>query len=158
MAARRQRTLALAAASGRVGFVFFIGKDLKDWRISGKASSSAFEAAKQTRAWIRYLEPDVVICEALDKYSRKGEKTTQIIEAIAKVAADSPVLDIRVPKSRTNTNKYDQARGYAERFSELLMFLPKRPKLWEAEPRNMIYFEALSLVESATLRGETTPS
>ena len=42
-------------------------------------------------------------------------------------------------------NKFFEANDLAERFPELAAWVPKRPKLWEREPRNLVYFEALAL-------------
>ena len=69
------RVLAIAVATGRVGYVFLAGRRLRDWGLSRKASSSPELAAAQARRWIEALEPDVVVTETVAAGSRKGEKT-----------------------------------------------------------------------------------
>ena len=51
------RLLALAAASGRIGVVFFIGPRLMDWRISNFAARSPRAAAAYTEKLIVSLQP-----------------------------------------------------------------------------------------------------
>ena len=55
------RLLAITAATGRVGMVFFIGRELKDWRISDKAADNAEKAALHIARLIDHLRPDVVV-------------------------------------------------------------------------------------------------
>ena len=69
------RMLALAAASGRVGYVYLIGDRLKDWRISEKAAKSPEDAAHETQKWINELKPDVIVTEKVAEAAKKGENT-----------------------------------------------------------------------------------
>lgn len=141
----RLRVLAIAAGTGRIGYVFLIGGTLKRWEISVKASKSPELTAVKTTQWIDALKPDVVITEKLDRYSRKGELTKQLITAIATVAKGNYLNDIHVPRVQKFANKYEEATDLANRFPDILPWMPKRPRIWESEPRNMIYFEALAL-------------
>ena len=141
----RLRVLAIAAATGRIGYVFFIGDTLKQWALSVKASTSPELAAKQGAQWIDKLKPDVVITEKIGVLSRKGLLTKQLIAAIATVAENTYLNDIVVPRMQNFQNKYEEVKALVKLYPELLPWAPQKPPIWESEPRNMIYFEALAL-------------
>ena len=143
--AERLKVLAIAVATGRIGYVFMIGGELRDWGLSRKASKSPKHAAKQAKSWIDHLKPDVVVTEKTDDSSRKGEKTKLLIDAITNVTADAFLLDVAVTRIKLFKDKYTEAKALAEQFPELKAWLPKKPRIWEPEPRNTTYFEALSL-------------
>jgi len=137
--------MAVAAGTGRIGYVLFVGKTLKHWAISGKASRSSELAAVQAKRWIDELKPDVVITEKILQDSRKGERTRQVIAAVARVARNRVLNDIVMPRARAYKNKYEEAAALAKRFPEIGPWLPKRPPIWESEPRNAVYIDALAL-------------
>lgn len=139
------RVMAIAVASGRVGYVFLIGKTLKLFELSCKASKSPRRATKKVEAWIGYLRPDVIITEKITSASRKGAETHQLIEEITRVADDAPMNNAEVVREQPFCNKYEEAAAYGERFPEIRPWVPKMPPIWLPEPRNTIYFEALSL-------------
>ncbi|MBB4302833.1 hypothetical protein GGD81_001869 [Rhodobium orientis] len=137
--------MAVAAGTGRIGYVLFVGKTLKHWAMSGKASRSPEFAAAQAKRWIDELRPDVVITEKIPEGSRKGERTRQVIAAVARVARNRVLNDIVLPRIRTYKNKYEEAAALAKRFPEIGPWMPKRPPIWESEPRNAVYIDALAL-------------
>lgn len=140
------RLLSIAAASRRVGHVFFIGGRLIYWGGSDMAIRSPEYAARTTRKWIGKFRPQIVVTEKIEAGSRKGENTIKVIGAIAKVAADAPLSDIAVPRIRHFESKYEEAKAIAKRYPAIAHLLPKkRPALWESEPRQMIFFEATAL-------------
>lgn len=139
------RVLAIAVATGRIGYVFLKGGELCDWALSRKASRDPKAAAEKAQEWIDELEPDVVVTEELPKRSRKGSRTRAMIEAITRVAERANVLDITISAVRVSRNKYDEAERLAERFPEISAWAPAKRRIWESEPRNTIYFEALAL-------------
>lgn len=139
------RVLSIAAGTGRIGYVFLVGGKLEYWVLSAKASETPELAAQQAERWIDELEPEVVITEKLDQHSRKGTLTKQIIAAIAKVAEDRYLNDIALPHVPKFQNKYEEAQELAKLYPDILPWMPKKPRIWESEPRNMIYFEALAL-------------
>ncbi len=141
----RLNVLAIAAATGRIGYVYFVGHQLSDWGLSVAASKDPNRAARMTRKWIDLLDPDVVITEKVGGSSRKGTAARCLIEAISGAASDASVNDVRVRRIQRYQNKYEEADIIAERFPEIQPWKPKRPRLWESEPRNMIYFEAIAL-------------
>lgn len=137
--------LSFAAASGRIGYVCFEDDQLIDWGLSVKASTSPTNAAAYARKPITLLAPDVVVTEKVTNTSRKGAATHALIEALAAEAADHELHDVSVVRQQHYPNKYIEAAAYAERFPEIRSRLPKQPRIWEGEPRNTIYFEAIAL-------------
>ncbi len=142
------RILSIAAGTGRIGYVFFVGKKMKSWGISRKASSSPQLAAKKTRQWIKILGPDVVVSEKITKTSTKGRKTKTLIAAIAQVASRHELLDVSVRRDQQYDNKYIEANALAGEVPEIKPWLPKKPRIWETESRNMVYFEALAFAKT----------
>lgn len=147
--------LSVAAASGRVGYVYLVGGSLMDWRMSSKAAESPSAAAEQTQKWINRLKPEVVFTEKPEAAAKKGEKTKEIIGAIARTAEHNYVLDVSVKREHDFANKYEEAEALAERYPEIEAWLPKRRRFFDNEPRNTVLFEALSLAD-AVMRGGPT--
>ena len=77
------RILSIAAATGRIAYVYLIGDRLMDWRISDKASTSPEEAQAAVLKWIETLQPEVVITEQAGTGTRKGDNTRHLIDATA---------------------------------------------------------------------------
>lgn len=149
------RILAIAAASGRVGYVYLVGGKLKDWRISGVAARSPSRAAEQTQKWINRLKPEVVVTENAEEAAQKGEKTRAIVRAIAETAEHNYVLDVSVTRSHDYANKYEEAAELAKQHPEIEAWVPKKRRFFDNEPRNTVLFEALSLAD-AVMRGPST--
>lgn len=141
----RFKVLAIAVATGRIGYVFFENDELVDWKMSKKASKSSRAARDQVQKWIAFFKPDVLVTEKIGKLTRKGDHAKQIIAAIAKVAADPELLDVSVTRVQHFKNKYEEARALAERFPVIASRVPREPKLWQSEPFGTIYFEAMAL-------------
>jgi tRNA U34 5-methylaminomethyl-2-thiouridine-forming methyltransferase MnmC len=142
---RINRVLAIAVATGRIGYVYLIGDRLKDWGLSRKASKTPALAAAQTERWITELEPDVVVTEIIPKTSTKSFKTRALITAIQTAAAKATLLDVHLPRIQKHKNKYEEATHLAERYPELSLWVPKPRRIWEPEPRTTVLFEALAL-------------
>ena len=141
------KILAIAVATGRIGYVFLKGKKLRDWGLSRKASKAPELAARQAQTWINELKPDVVVTEKIEAGSRKGRKSKELIAAIARAAAHNYLLDVSVRRLRAFKDKYTEAKALAAEFPELVPWLPKKRRIWEPEPRNTVYFEALVLAQ-----------
>lgn len=146
------RLLALAAATGRVGYVYLVGGRIKDWRISEKAAESPTAAAEEAQRWINELKPDAVVTETTEDAPRKGKKTKAIIRAMAMVAEHNYLLDVSVKRTRDHPSKYEEADELAVRHPEIAAWVPKKRRLFDNEPRSTVLFEALALAE-AVLRG-----
>ena len=142
---KRLKVLAIAAATGRIGYVFLIGGKLRDWGLSKKAATSAAATKAQTKKWIASLSPDVVVTEDVPNSSTKSKKTRSLIAAIKRVAENTDLLDISVRHIQSFKNKYAEAAAFGERFPAIRAWVPKQPRIWETEPRHTTIFEALAL-------------
>ena len=141
------RLLATAAATGRVGYVFFIGGRLMDWSISDRASKSTKDAAEVMQIWIEKLKPDIVVTEDTRHAVKKSDITKSIIDAMARVAEDAQLLDTRVQRMQTYENKYEEAAAIAKRYPELEGWLPTGRVFFDNEPRSTVLFEAVALAQ-----------
>ena len=137
--------LGIAAASGRVGYVFLVDKKLYGWSLSRKASENPQEAARFATEWIGRMRPDVVVTEKVTQRCRKGSAVLAVIEAINRVAVNESLFDISVPRPRNFPNKFAEAEALCDRYPELRPRLPKPRMVWDSEPRNTTIFEALAL-------------
>lgn len=137
--------LAVAASTGKVGFVHLCGHELLDWGLSIKARNNVDAMYAQMVKWLRYYEPDVLIIELHAAAKRKGERTRALIECATAAALDMNVKCKAIPRAQHFRNKYDEAAAIAEKFPRLIPWVPKPPRIWEAEPRSVIFFEAMAL-------------
>lgn len=141
------RVLAVAAATGRVGWVFFVDDQLMDWQISNKAANGTAEAATFARTMIREFCPDVVIVEEAATARHKGKHALRITAAIARAAGENNVVAITVPREHLYPNKYAEAEALLKRYPELTPWKPERVHFYDNEPRNTVIFEALALAQ-----------
>ncbi len=139
------RVLAISAATGRVGYVYFENGELADFALSHTASKSPKHASKYAKNWIEMLRPEVVITEKITKRSWKSKNTHALIRAMAREASKHELHDVSVARQQHFPNKYVEADVYTKRFPDLLRVLPRKPKIWQKEPPNTTYFEAIAL-------------
>ena len=144
-----RRVLAFGAGSHKVGYVFLVDELPVDWKMSRKHSLSPEAARPFAERWIVKLAPDVVVVENTTKAKRKGERTKAVVEAIAEVAIAARLRVVAVPRPRHFPNKFAEAAALAERFPALKPWIPRPRKLWDAEPREVVLFEALALALEA---------
>lgn len=149
------RLLAVAAATGRVGVVFLVGNRLMDWGVSDAAAKSREQATTWMQELIDVLGPDVLVTEKIQAASRKGDAARDITEALARVAADSALLNAEVVREQVYDNKYEEAEAIVRMYSDLAPWLQRRERFYDNEPRNTVLFEAMSLALSI-LRGPST--
>jgi len=147
------RILAVAAASGRVGYAFLVGDMLRDWHVSYTAANSPTKAAEEAQKWINRLKPDVVVTEKAEEATKKGKKTKAIIGAIARTAEHNYVLDVSVARAQDYANKYEEAEALAVQHPEILPWLPAKRRFFDNEPRNTVLFEALSFANTVRRGG-----
>lgn len=102
-------------------------------------------AAARLDAWMRQFDPSVVVLEDYRSANRKSRKTRALLKALQRTAHRSPAMVVPLRREQHHCNKFDEAHALGERFPELAAWVPRRPKLWEREPRNLVYFEALAL-------------
>ena len=155
MPVKRLVVLALAARHGRVGYVLLIDGVPKDWRLSRMASQCSRLATARLEGWIGRYDPDAIVLEDYRSAGRKSRKTQAILKALHRAARKSSAVTVSLTREQNHPNKFAEAAALAERFPDLAAWLPRRPKLWEREPRNLVYFEALALaVQSVFLPDE----
>jgi len=143
------RVLSVAVSSGRVGYVFLDGVQLRDWAVTTTVSGDATDLVAFVQELINTLKPDVVVTEKCDQDCRKGKRSKQLIASIAELSSHNYVLDVQVPRPRVFKSKYEEAQSAVNRHPDLIGYLPeKKRRFFEFEPRNMIVFEALALAEA----------
>ena len=155
MNARRLTVLALAARCSRVGYVLIVDGLAKDWALSRVASLDPQAASTYLAGWIDRFNPNVIVLEDYQSAGRKADRTKTILKALQHTAATSSAVVTSLVREQTYPNKFVEAHDLVERFPELAAWVPRRPRLWEREPRNLVYFEALALaVQSGVLPNE----
>ena len=144
---RRKRlvVLAVAARSGRVAYVLLIDGRLKQWQRSCNAALTNKLAAKAMAKWISECDPDVIVLEKHQTANRKSDTTQGIIRALYRAAKHSPATVTQVVRVQHYPNKFIEALALAQRYPELKPSVPDRNRLWEREPRNLVFFEAVAL-------------
>lgn len=148
--------LAIAVASGKVGYVYLHGGRLRDWGITVKAAKSGSDLVGFVQGLINDLRPDVVVTEDLSRDCRKGDHVKSLIRTIAELASHNAVLDVSVQRPRKHASKYEEAQELATRHPEIAGYLPARKRrIYDFEPRGMVLFEALALAE-AVINGPPT--
>ena len=145
MTTERKRVLAIAVASGKVAYVFLIDGMLKDWHCSRAASLSAPKGRSLLRRAVARFEPSLVVTEDPFKPTRKSGSSLEVLNALVQDLTDSATPHRLVQRDQQFANKYDEAQALTNRFPGIAPWLPKTPKIWEAEPVSAIYFEALSM-------------
>ena len=148
MTLRTEHVLAIAVATGKVGYVFLIDGVPYDWGLSLVASQSPRAIYDHTLGWIEYYQPELVVTERIGRLSRKGAVSRTLTNATLKAAQDSDVAIACVDRVQRYQNKYVEAEVLAERFPELEPWLPSVRRLWDSEPRSTIIFEAVALAHS----------
>ena len=137
--------MAVAIASGKVGYVVMRGDQLIDWKLSKVAAKSPNKMQETMSYWLALHCPDVVITEAINPYSRKSDKTLAIMSAAVGVIENADVRYLPKIRKRSYPNKYDEIEALAARFPKIAPWAPARRKFYDPEPINTILFEALSL-------------
>ena len=142
------KVLAVAVATGRAGFVYLEGIELRDWGISIKAVRSTKNLVGYIQELINEYQPDVVVTEKCGAGCRKGKRTKSLIHAAAEIASHNKVLDVSVDRPRLFPSKYDEARDLVTRHASLAGYLPRQKRrIFDFEPRGMVLFEALAMAE-----------
>ena len=138
----------MAAATGRVGYVYLVDGSLTAWGVSRKAWRSTTHAAGALQGWINDYRPNVVVTEKIvDGETRKAMKSRWITAAMANIASHNYLLDVAVPRVQHYASKYAEAAALAELYPDLKPWVPTRHHLLQIEPRSTMIFEALSLAQ-----------
>lgn len=141
----RTRVMAITVASGRMCYVCFEGKCLLDWGLSNKASQSLRFATDYATKWITLLKPDVVVTEDTNIKCRKGTNTKSLVNTVRQLVSSYELLSVELTLPRRHKNKYDEAASYASAFPDIRQKMPKPPRIWESEPIDTVYIEAIGL-------------
>lgn len=145
MTTEPHNVLAVAAATRRIGHAFFIEGVPYHWRVSAMAATSPQQAYCYVREYIEYYGPVCVVTERLAQKSRKGAVSRALINAVCQAARDAGIGLLLTDRIQRHANKYIEAEHLADRFPELMPYVPKRRRLWQSEPRRTILFEAVAL-------------
>ena len=156
MSTNLRNVLSIAAATGKVGYVFLIDGEPYDWGVSPTASRSPKLAYQHVTEWIDYYQPQLLITERIGRHSRKKDVSRALVNAIWKAAQDAEIAWACVDRNQNYQNKYVEADALAARFPELKEWLPKTRRLWESEPRRIVLFEALSMALSVMAKNYST--
>jgi len=141
------KTMSISVSSGKMGMVMFMNKQLVLLKSSVRASKSPQQAAKQVSVWIGQYNPDCIVTEQLDKQSRKGGKTPELIACMVKTIQDIPILHVEVKRQQSHSNKYKEAKALVNRHLQLKPYLQPKRNIWQSENRRMMLFEAVSNAE-----------
>ena len=139
------RFLAVAVNSKRMGFVFFVGNQLKDWRTMTKPTQSPEDASEALEKLIEDYQPDVVVTEQVDE---NGSRIGSLRRALCTCAEKRKVLDVSIKRRQLFANKYEEAAWLADTYPSLKPWVPPKRRFFENEPPRMILFQATSLVHS----------
>ena len=142
---RGKRTMALASRTKRLAFLVFVGQELKDWGCSWQGAQSPEAAGKQFKHWLHKYKPDRVVFEHIKSAKRKGPRQQLILKELHKVARNRRISFHRVERQKTFSNLYQEAFELGARFPVLKHLVPNKPRIWQAEAANLVYFEALDL-------------
>jgi hypothetical protein len=145
MPGERRRVLAIAVAYGKMASVLLIDGRLKDWQCSREAGLAVTKGRSFLRLAVQRYSPDLVIIENPHGPTRKSGIARSVLYALAQELEDSGTAHLLVRRIQPFANKYEEARALAQRFPEIKPWLPHTPKIWDSEPIETIYFEALSM-------------
>ncbi len=139
------RMLAVAINSKRMGYVFLIGTQLKEWRTMTKPTKSPTEAAGALQDLINEFKPDVVVTEKLRPRANIASHSMKLKGALIRTAAQNHLLDVSVYRSHDYANKYEEAQSLAKFFPEIRPWVPNKRRLFDHEPARLTMFDALAL-------------
>lgn len=141
------KVLSVAAATGRVAYVYLEDGIPRRWGMSRKAAKDTQNAARIVQSWIDDCSPDLMISESPKTAVRKGLCIKSVLETIGCLFDKAEGLNVQMTRHQSYQNKFDEAKALAGKYPTLRHLCPQQPPIWMPEPRNTSYFEALSLVE-----------
>ena len=141
------KVMGLAIAAGKAGMVILRDGKLLDWKLSKKASKSPEKMQRILQGWLDTHQPDCVISEEINPYSRKSERTLSIMRAAENVIVTDNCQYITAIRERSYQNKYDEIAALSETYPAIAPWAPNPRKCYEPEPLNTILFEALALTQ-----------
>ncbi|MEM9358178.1 MAG: hypothetical protein AAGB04_18405 [Pseudomonadota bacterium] len=139
------RMLAVAINRKRLGYVFLVGHQLKEWRTMSKPTKSSLEAAAAMSELIHEFKPDVIVTEQLPRSASLTAFVSQLKSSLSRVAERSSMLNVSVSRSREFANKYEEAQSLSMFFPEIKPWVPEKRRFYEHEPAHLILFDSLAL-------------
>lgn len=144
-----KRILSVSARHGALACVLFLDGKLMEYHQSRLAIRSVENARHAMQRWIRLYRPAVVLAEDFRTAKSKGAKQRAIIKEIKKTARLHGIRTVSISREKTRGKTFKRFEKLAKRFPKIAHRCPKPPKLWEAEPKEVPLFEALSIAVSA---------
>lgn len=139
------RFLAVAVNSKGLGFVIFVGSQLKDWRTMTKPIKSSKEITKAVEKLIEDYQPNVVITQGV---ANDNSPINTLRKALSICASKMKVLDVSIKRRQLFANKYEETASLADTYPGLKPWVPPKRRFFENEPPRMILFTATSLEHS----------
>ena len=141
------KVMGLAVAAGKVGFVILRNDQLLDWKVSKVAAKSPERMQQVLQGWLDIHQPDCVISETINLYSRKSNRTLSVMKAAEYVITTNDCQHITIPRERNYQNKYEEIAALSDIHPIIAPWAPTPRKCYESEPLNTILFEALALTQ-----------
>ena len=116
-----------------------------DCRMSRQGGADPDAAVAVLRQWLALYRPEMVICQNPDAPGRKGRLAIAILMALSRALEDAAVQEIFVTPNKHHANVYVEAQALIRCYPTFPKAPPKQPPIWCAEPRSIVYFEALAL-------------
>lgn len=137
--------MGLAVASGKIGMVILRDSQLLDWKVSKVATRSQKDMQRVLQGWLKLHQPDQVISEAINPYSRKSNRTLALMKAAELAVQTAECQHKARARLRSYPNKYDEIAALSMIYPVIAPWAPEPRKCYEPEPLNTILFEALAL-------------
>jgi Holliday junction resolvasome RuvABC endonuclease subunit len=151
--------LAIDPATRGFGFAVLEGPErLIDWGVKETKTDKKRRTLKLVGELIEWYRPNIIVLEDTGaQVSRRCNRVEELIEAIAKLAAQSNVKTRRVSKSEIREvfaecpaqTKHEIAIAIGKRFPELAPRVPPFRKPWMSEDYRMSIFDAVALALGA---------
>ncbi|KAA0909538.1 hypothetical protein FLO80_21145 [Aquicoccus porphyridii] len=117
----------------------------RDCGMSRRGGNGPEAAVAVLREWLAQYRPEMVICQNPDAPGGKGRHAIDILLALTRALEDAEPQEIFVNRRQRHANIYQEAKALADHFPAFPKAPPEQPPIWRAEPRDMVYFEALAL-------------
>jgi hypothetical protein len=142
---KRRRVLAIAAHSGAIAWVLLIDDRIKARMVSQTASQPPTAARSFIRTAIAMHKPDFVVLENPNGKTRKKGMSIANLKIISHDLADQGIKHVLADRKHSFNDKYEEAQDLANRHPELRCELGRKPRRWEKDPKEMLFFEAVSM-------------
>lgn len=139
------RILAVAINQKRLGYVFFQGYELKEWRTMTKPSHSRAEAAGALQRLINDFKPNILITERPDAKICRSPSVLALKNALSRTAAHNYVLDVAIKREYVFANKYEEAMALSDLYPAIRPWVPPKRRAFDHQPPRLILFDALAL-------------